>query len=459
MLTLPLGTRLKTLATATPATATSPAVIQVEGLDDSSIAGYISAADLAPRDSKAPVLIGIDSGIGRFSPNGDTRLDEQHVTGIFSESVAWTVAFKDGAGTILDTTTGTGQTFDVTWDGLVDGVAVPDGTYTWTATGVDPWQNGVATGGGSVTIDTRGLDVSAISPDGSALSTFSPNGDGVTDTVATTVTVGEAGSIVTIVSNGDGQTVRSWTSSAVAGANVLTWDGKTNAGAYAADGDYTIRFTGRDSSGTNGAAKARTVRVVGFLKSVASTAKVFFPQDKDRFAPTVNLSFGLTKAATVTWTIRNAANAVVATHLADAALGAGTQTWTWDGRNDDGAVLPLGVYTATVNAAAGGLDTSQSVKVEMNAFAIVTSTAAPRRGHSLTVTVTSAEALKAQPRLYVTQPGLSTWVVTMTKVDARTSKVTVTLKSGGTAGTLKLKVWAYDYDGRTQATYRNLTIS
>ena len=34
----------------------------------------------------------------------------------------------------------------------------------------------------------------------------------------------------------------------------------------------------------------------------------------------------------------------------------------------------------------------------------------------------------------------------------------MTLKSGGTAGTLKLKVWAKDADGRTQATATSLTL-
>ena len=79
LLELPAGTRLRTIATAVPAAAGTPAVIQVQGLDDGSIAGYISAADLAPRDSRAPVLIGIDSGLGRFSPNDDGRADDQTV--------------------------------------------------------------------------------------------------------------------------------------------------------------------------------------------------------------------------------------------------------------------------------------------------------------------------------------------------------------------------------------------
>jgi flagellar hook assembly protein FlgD len=459
LLALPENTRLKTIATAVPASGTTPAVIQVEGLDDSSIAGFISAADLAPRDSRAPVLIGLDSGTGRFSPNEDGRFDEQTLTGIFSETVNWTVEIKDGDGAVIDSTPGHGSTFSVTWDGLVDGVAVADGSYAWTARGTDAWQNGTATGGGTIVVDTTGVNVSAISPDGSTVGVFSPNGDGASDTVATSVSVPEAGSIVASVTDGGDATIRSWTATSVAGANALSWDGRANNGAYVPDGEYTLHFTARDRSGNNGTAKTRIVRAISLLSAVKTSAKAFYPHDTDRFANTVNLSFAVARPATVTWTIRNAANDVVATHLADAAVAAGTQTWAWDGRTDEGVLLPRGIYTSLVSATDGTWSISQSVKVEMNAFAIATSTATPRRGGKVTVVVTSAEPLSGGIRLYVSQPGKTTWGITMTKLDSRTWRATFTVKTGGSAGTLKLKAWGHDADGRAQSTYRSLPLS
>ncbi|MEO5940518.1 MAG: FlgD immunoglobulin-like domain containing protein, partial [Candidatus Limnocylindrales bacterium] len=452
LLVLPAGTRLKTIATAVSASLAGPAIIQVEGLDDASIRGYVSAVDLAPRDSRAPIMIGIDSGIGRFSPNGDGRLDEQTLTGIFSETVAWTVDIKNGAGTVVDTASGSGPAFSATWDGRVDGIAVPDGSYSWTARGADAWQNGVATGSGTIVVDTVGVDVSSISP--TTTGVFSPNGDAVRDTIATSVVVPEAGSLVSWVTDGDGATVRSWTRPSVAGANTVTWDGRATNGAIVPDADYLLHVTARDVAGTNGAGMTRPVRAFGLLGWVATSVKVFYPQDFDRLAPTTVLSFRLTRSATVTWTIRNAAGTVVATHLADAALEAGSHAWTWDGRTETGVLLPQGAYTSYVAAFDGTLAASQAARVEMGAFAIVTSTVAPRRGRALTVTVTSAENLKGSPRLYITQPGLATWSVTLARVDSRTWKVSTTLKGGGSAGTLKLKVWALDYDGRSQATYR-----
>jgi flagellar hook assembly protein FlgD len=459
LLSLPAGTRLKTIAIATPATTTSPAVVQVVGLDDPSIAGLVSAAELAPRDSKAPVLIGIDTGAGRFSPNGDDRSDEQPINLLFSESVDWTLTIRNAAGTTVETSAGKGSTIGVTWDGLVDGVAVPDGTYTWSATGVDAWQNGLASGSGSLVVDTVGPDVTTISPDGSVVATFSPNGDGTADTIATSVYVAEAGSILARVTDAADATVRTWTASAVAGANTISWDGRNNTGALVADGDYTLRFAARDAAGNSGAGKARPVRVARFLSAVKTSVKTFYPHDADRFAPTTTLSFSLSKPATVTWTIRNAAGTVVATRLSQAAVAAGTQTWTWNGRRADGTLLPVGVYTTSVSATAGDVAVSQAVRVEMNAFAITTSTATPKRGGKVTFTVVSAEALSSTVRIYVTQPGYATWAVTMTKVDSRNFRATLTLKSGGSAGKVTFKVWAKDYDGRSQATSRVLPLS
>ena len=459
LLDLAEGTRLRTIATAIPASATAPAVIQVEGLDDSSIAGFISAANLAPRDSRAPVLIYMDAGLGRLSPNDDGRADDVTLSGTFSETVDWTVQVRDGAGTVLDATAGNGKSFEVAWDGLVDGVAVPDGTYTWTARGVDAWQNGVGTGGGTLVVDTSAPAVSSISPDGTTVGVFSPNGDGFGDTIATTVTTPEAGAIAGWVTNGDGATVRSWASSAVAGANSAVWDGRDASGSIVADGDYTLHLAARDRTGNQGDALTRPVSVVTFLRAVATNVRGFYPQDGDRLSPTATLSFSVAVPSTVTWTIRDAANRVVVTHLADAAVGAGTTSWVWNGRNADGAMLPRGMYTSFVSASDGVRTMSQSVKVEMNAFGIAVSTATPKRGSRLSITVTSYEPLGSGIYVFLTQSGLSTYGLRLTKVDSRTYKGTITLKTGGTRGTLSLRVKAYDVDGRVQYTTRTLPLS
>ena len=236
------------------------------------------------------------------------------------------------------------------------------------------------------------------------------------------MSVPEAGSIVASVTNADDATVRSWTATSVAGANALSWDGQANDGAYVPDGDYTPALHGPRPAGQRTApARPGSCAPSASSSSVKTSAKVFYPHDADRFAKTINLSFALARPATVTWTIRNAANDVVV----DASRRRGGRRRHADlglGRPDRCAASSCraGSTPRYVSATDGTWSISQSVRVEMNAFAIATSTATPRRGGKVTVIVTSAEPLSGGIRLYVTQPGKTTWGVTMTKVDSRT---------------------------------------
>ena len=64
----------------------------------------------------------------------------------------------------------------------------------------------------------------------------------------------------------------------------------------------------------------------------------------------------------MTWTIRDAANDVVVTHLDGVSLPAGSQSWTFDGRKPDGTMLPVGTYTSYVSATDGTFSWAQSTR-------------------------------------------------------------------------------------------------
>ena len=101
-------------------TADGGTLVEVEGIDDPSITGYMLASDLAAKDSTAPIVRVLDPG-GPFSPNGDSSHDEASIRGRFTELVDWTLRIRNGGGTTLYETTGTGSTFTVGWDGKVGG--------------------------------------------------------------------------------------------------------------------------------------------------------------------------------------------------------------------------------------------------------------------------------------------------------------------------------------------------
>ena len=126
--------------------------------------------------------------------------------------------------------------------------------------------------------------------------TVTPNGDGVTDTVAIPFSLSEA------VDGGRRRSrrptgpssARSRRTSPAATARV-DWNGRDGAGKALPDGRYTVTLTPTDAAGNAGdPGTPVTVDVYGALAAVARTPAQFFPQDADTLIPS-------TKA---TWTMR-----------------------------------------------------------------------------------------------------------------------------------------------------------
>ena len=185
---------------------------------------------------------------------------------------------------------------------------------------------------------------------------------------------------------------------------------------------------------------------------------MFYPQDRDGLASATSLSYRLRRTATVTWTVRDANGDVVRTLIDAAERAAGSYAFTFNGRRSDGTLLPKGKYTSHVTATDGVVTASQSVGFEMNAFAITSSTSTPKRGRSITITAKPAEALGGSVTMSIFQPGKSAWTVKMTKLSSGSYRATVTLKSGGSAGTLKISVQAKDAKGNLNKTYLKLPL-
>jgi flagellar hook assembly protein FlgD len=450
--TLPAGTRLRVVEEPGESTLSGTPLVEVEGLDDPSITGYMAATDLAPRDSAAPIVRVLDPG-PPFSPNGDGRSDQATLRGRFTESVAWTLDVRDDASHVLFHTTGTGSTFSVPWDGLVSGHAVPDGVYHVTVTGVDAWDNAPATTTRDVTVDTVAPALASLTPTADTTQWFSPNGDGFRDTVSLTARNSETGPFVARVLDGSGATVKVWTVVANGSTTAaITWDGRNTAGAHVPDGVYTIRVAAQDMAGNIGTGVDRSVTVVSALRSVTTSKAMFFPQDGDALAATTRLSFTLARQMTVTWTIRDATGAIVRTRLAGVVEPAGTYAWGFDGKGQDGTMLPRGWYTSFVTVTDGTLTATQTIPVFMDAFTVKANDVTPARGQSITVTVVSAEALSAAPQLRISQPGVTPWTVHMVKTSTNHYKITVRLRNAGHTGSVSIRIWGRDVKGGTQST-------
>lgn len=447
----PAGTRLIVTATS------GAGLVDVDGLDDPAIHGTMRITDLIPKDSAPPRVLAVDPTSAVFSPNADEVADTLTVTSSLSETASWRVRFRDADGATVHEVTGEGREPTGTWDGAVEGTPVAEGTYSYRIDASDAWGNaGYKTG--TITVDLSGPTLTSVSPAEDAATWFSPNGDGVRDTVALGGTVSERGSVAVHVRDAGGALIRSYSVPTATSIAALTWDGKDSGGATVPDGEYDIRLTPRDAVANAGEPVTRQVTAIGFLRAVTSSKSLFYPQDRDALSTGTRLSFTLARPATVTWTIRNAAGTVVATLLDGAEVAAGTTSRMWYGTSDAGVSLPTGRYTAVVNARDTVLAATQAVAVEMNAFGIRPSASSVTRGRSITLTVTSAESLDRAPRVYVTQPGVTTWAVTLAKVSGLTYKATLKMKTGGRSGTVTFKVQAPDANGRYQRTSLSLPL-
>ena len=455
--TLPLDTKVR-LDGAYPAVGTPPVAVYAVHTLDNTRSGFMSAADLTPRDSLGPNVWTIDDGTGAFSPNADGRQDVFEVSGQLSEAAAWTVTFSNAAGHALRTVTGTGNTYDATWNGIVSGAPVADGSYPFTISAVDGWGNPVGSRSGVATVDTVAPQFAAAAMSVAATPTFSPNGDGVGDTIGFGYSTDEAGFIDATVRDAGHATVRRFATATAAGSGTVVWLGDTDAGGTAADGTYSIDLAPRDEAGNVGAADTRSVAVYAALSAVKASSHYFYPQDGDKYAKTTTLSFTLLHPATVTETVTDGAGTVVYTRYTDAALAAGTYPWAWNGKTAAGAYVPRGTYVLTVHATDGTLAWTQSTTVYAEAFRIVSSDTTSARGQSITITVITAEALSTKPRLTISQPVHAARTVTMTKVSSTTYRITIKLAASGKAGSLGLKVSARDHGNKVNAAATSIAL-
>jgi flagellar hook assembly protein FlgD len=290
--------------------------------------------------------------------------------------------------------------------------------------------------------------------------TVTPNGDGVTDTVTLPYTVSEAGTVKALITAPDGSTVvRTINATVAAGHQTLVWDGRNDAGKAVHDGRYTVTLAARDLPGNKGAAVSEPVDVYAALSSLARDTSLFYAQDADKLASRATFTFTLRSAATVTIAVVDAAGKVVRAPVTAKAFPAGPITWRWTAKADDGSYVPQGRYRVVVTATNGTQTATQTMPVDAAAFRLASSTAGPARGHSFTLTATSAEPLGAAPVVTVRQPGVAPWTVTMTRVSSNRWTATIRPKAGGTAGDMTLTVRGKDSNGGRNQTDLHLALT
>ncbi|MDR1316819.1 MAG: gliding motility-associated C-terminal domain-containing protein [Spirochaetales bacterium] len=282
-----------------------------------------------------------------FSPNGDGNRDTIEIYQESSYEEIWTGRILGASGTSVRVYTWQGQVDrSFIWNGS-DGLGklVPDGSYTYQLESTDRAGNTGVSNVLNFSINTEETPV-ILSAD---LTAFSPNRDGVKDTVRFTpvykVTEGIEASVFTIRGAADSQEVL--THQIRGKLEGYTWDGRTQAGRTAPEGNYVAGLIVYYQNGNQSASKTGLIEldIMAPDISVSADTAIFSP-DGDGLKDTVN--FTQVSSLEPLWEgkIVNAENTAVKSFFWKGRV----ENFAWDGSDDIGNKAPDGVYSYIISA-------------------------------------------------------------------------------------------------------------
>ncbi|WP_455383603.1 FlgD immunoglobulin-like domain containing protein [Salinispira pacifica] len=281
-----------------------------------------------------------------ISPNGDGRQDRVEITQTGSTETTWTGTVRDAAGRAVRTFT-FAKMPDPTlyWDGRDDkGVLLPNGTYTYQLSTTDAAGNTGRSNVVQITIDVRSTPV-AISRSPAA---FSPNGDGVLDTVKLTPSAQVTNGITSYqiqIESADGTAVRTFSGTNLPAS--VEWDGRTQSGSRAADGSYTARLQVEYDNGNLSTAVAPGIILdtTPPSASVSASFKLFSPNGDGR-KDVIPITQSTSTENRWVGEILNSSGKTVRTYE----WSGRAPSFAWDGKDDNGNLVPDGSYSYRLTA-------------------------------------------------------------------------------------------------------------
>ncbi|MGD8486376.1 MAG: FlgD immunoglobulin-like domain containing protein [Chloroflexota bacterium] len=287
----------------------------------------------------------------------------------------------------------------------------------------------------------------------SAVPVFTPNGDGISDSIAISYKLSE-GAFLEVRVKRDGGLVRRWSTWAQQGAGTVAWDGRKDNGKYAGEGKFNVYLTATDRAGNSSEQRSTQVKVLSSIKSPTASPGLFWARDGDTLVAKSALRAKLTREATVSWVIRDRAGNVVRRGIDQEARAPGDVRFAWDGRDDTGAYVPDDRYTARISVKRPSGTYAHEVTLRHMPFMAWTRKWTRQRGDTITLKLTSAEPLKGKPVVTANQRGITKYAVPPRKITRLSStqfKVVIKTRDKGKAGVMKVRVVGTDTDGGTNA--------
>jgi flagellar hook assembly protein FlgD len=279
---------------------------------------------------------------------------------------------------------------------------------------------------------------------------FTPNGDGLSDSITVSHRLSENAFVEVVISRGD-TTVRRTTTWALKGPGRITWNGRKSNGDIAGEGTYTVRLIPTDRAGNMGEPGTTQVTVLNSLKAPAARPAFFHASDGDALAARSVLRAKLTRPATVSATIRDAQGSVVRTGLDRVEMEPGTVRFAWDGSDDAGQQLPDGIYTGRIRVVRPQGGYGHDVRIRKMPFLMTPSRWKLQRGDRLSIVVDSAEPIHGRAVISAKAPRRDWVKLKVRRVDDDTFKASFKTRKAWTRGSLRLRIEATDVEGGSQS--------
>ena len=216
--------------------------------------------------------------------------------------------------------------------------------------------------------------------------TFSPDGDGIADTSMLSFSLTEDSLVKVEVYNAGNVLVRTLATNAPAAAGQVynyTWDGKNNAGQIAGQGNYYFKVSGNALTGNEAAPLVMNT----FLSSIPRV-RISNDTINPHTAGTTDILYTLTYAAKLSINIYNAQGNLVRKLITLQARAAGDHSENWDGKDDNGKILPDGYYYFTIEDAITGTNQVAYDPSKTGGYDI---------SHSISIVVSEYDPLKNKP--------------------------------------------------------------
>lgn len=331
---------------------------------------------------KAVEIAAMSTDKNLFSPNGDGVMDDVNIGYEIDEyAVVDVKAFKlirtargaymldsEPVRTIESGIQRLAGTMNTSWDGRDDsGAVVPDGKYGISVIATDSCGN-------------TGQKWSAVEIDNtppSAVIDYPKPSDTLGNIIEVSGSAGDPHFESYALEFGQGAVPAEWFT--VSGDGTPVKDGVLGRwNNYGLEGIWTLRLTAADTAGNESAA---TVTIdlgerTDLIRDLAADPQLFSPNDDGRLE-TTNIRYELTGAGDVKIEIFDSEDILKKTYTT-AAPSAGTYTYTWDGRDDSGIIVPDGSYGIRLTAAFSPVTQEETITVSVDTAAPVVDIKQPR---------------------------------------------------------------------------------